>query len=145
VVEHVESYALVGAASVLIGGGIVLLWQNLRTDARLFGTWQSDGERTVNEWRERRPLTDEQADKLRQLFGHMRITWGRRSYSTLMDGVRVERSYRVIAADEKSIVLRAWDGLNRRDEFVTVNFDDADTYWLYAGGGPLREYFRRVG
>lgn len=142
---HVESYALVGVASALIGGVAVLLWQARRTDARLFGTWQSDGERTVNEWREHRPLTDEQAGKLRTLFGHMRITWGRRSYSTLLDGTREERPYRVIASDENSVVLRTWNGLNQRDEFVTVNFVDADTYWLYAGGGPLREYFRRVG
>jgi hypothetical protein len=74
----------------------------------------------------------------------MRITWGRRTFETLMDGVRNEKAYRVLGKDEAAVVLRAWDDLSRRDEFITINFIDADTYWLYAAGGPLREYFRRV-
>jgi hypothetical protein len=114
------------------------------TDGRLLGTWQSDGERTVSEWRERRPMTDEQTVALRKMFGHTRITWGRRTYVMEMEGYREEAPYRVIAKDENAAVLRAWSPLDRREVFVQVNFEDVGTYWLYAAGGPLREYFRRV-
>lgn len=47
--------------------------------------------------------------------------------------------------DVDAVVLRTHDEMLRRDRFVTITFVDRNTYWLYAGDGPLREYFRRVG
>ena len=114
-------------------------------DGRLLGTWQSDGDATVAEWRTRRPMTDEQTAELRTVFGRLRVSWGLHTAMTDYDGKSEEYPYRLIAVDSTSAVIRAWDRLNNRDEFMVIHFDGRDRYLLYAAGGPLREYFRRVG
>ena len=132
--------ALVSAVAV----GLALR-PRAKVDERLFGTWQSDGGATVNEWRERRPLTDEQARQLLTVFGHVRITWGRRTFTIAKDDSQAEHSDRVVDKNEVAVVIRTLSVPDEREEFYTITFVDADTYWLYEAGGPLRKYFRRVG
>ena len=88
--DHVALHVIIGVISALAGAAAVALWRTGMTDGRVLGTWQSDGERTVSEWRERRPMTDEQTVALRKMFGHTRITWGRRTYVMEMEGYREE-------------------------------------------------------
>ncbi|MDB5313428.1 MAG: hypothetical protein JWO38_7630 [Gemmataceae bacterium] len=139
-----EMLLAVGCFAVL--AGLVLVRRRAAmTDGWLLGTWESDGERTIKEWLDRRPMTDEEAAALRAVIGQMRITWGRRTYAVERNGHREEHPYRLIARDARAAVLRAYDPVEGKEVFVTVNFLDADTYWLYAAGGPLRDYFRRIG
>ena len=145
--DHSLTLPAACAASALVTAVVVgfALWPRAKVDERLLGTWQSDTDATVNEWRERRPLTDEQAEQLRTVFGPTRITWGQRTFTMTANNERAEHSYQVVATNEVAVVIRTWSVLEQRDGFVTITFVDADTYWLYEAEGPLRKYFRRVG
>lgn len=140
---HDQLLLAVGCATAA-ACALAIIRRYMLVDPRLLGTWQSDGARTVGEWRDRRPLTDDQAAALHKLFGHMRITWWRRAYAVEMDGRLTTHTYRVIATDDRSVVLRLFSPVEGVWVFATVTFEDPDTYWVYAAGGPVREFFRRV-
>lgn len=52
------------------------------TDDRLIGTWQSDAERTISGMEVRKAADSKQEAALRNLFGKMRVTYTRSSYTT---------------------------------------------------------------
>jgi hypothetical protein len=136
---------LLAAAGVLAGVAATVAIQRVRmADGRLLGTWRSDADRTVAEWRERRPMTDDQAADLAAVIRPARVTWGRRTYSVDVGGRREEHPYRVVARDGRSVVIRTYDPLEEREVFATIHFTDADSYWVHAESVPMRDYFRRV-
>ena len=79
------------------------------------GTWRSDAVRAVAEWRQHRPITDEQTAELGRLFGHLRITYaGRRvNYDFTqcplpgMDRASIPGRFAVVAQDAVSVVILA--------------------------------------
>jgi hypothetical protein len=121
------------------------------TDPRLEGTWRSDAARTVAEWREHRPMTDEQVAKFGLLFGHLRVTFaGQRvtydfSQSPLPDADRASTSgrYVVVARDTTSVVILAPKPDSEVPVLVHLHFCEPDVYWVQTDLSPLREYFTR--
>src|SRR5262245_6122208 len=57
-----------------------------RTDPRLYGTWKSDADATIAEMRKTRPVTDDQEQKLRMLFGKMKVTYTATTVTSDLDG-----------------------------------------------------------
>ena len=126
-------------------------WKGEPPEERLKGTWRSDADRTVAEWREHRPLTDEQAGKLRNFFGKLRVTYSDRSVAYDFSGMSagetdrlsVSGPFSVVARDASSVVINSpVPGSNLR-ALVHLRFCDSDTYWVQSDLSPLREYFTR--
>jgi hypothetical protein len=123
----------------------------LLTDPRLTGTWRSDAARTVAEWRERRPISDEQAARLSQVFGYLRVTYAGQHVTydfSLSPFPGVERAstcgrYAVVARDDSSVVIFAPGSRSAVPELVHLRFCGPDVYWVHTEESPLREYFVR--
>jgi hypothetical protein len=116
-------------------------------DDRLLGTWISDAERTVEEYRRFRKIDEATFDKFAALFGKMKVTYSSNSYSTSLDGRTTETRYRVLGKDDKSVVVEdIAEGLAAElaeSSFSVIHFDGKDSHWIYMSGGS-REYFKRV-
>jgi hypothetical protein len=117
-----------------------------QADERLIGTWQSDADRTVDSWRERRPMDKKAEADLRKLFGKVRLTFTNTTFTSELDGVTNSARYEVLARDKVSVVIRELDShplLRDMSEFVVLHFDGPDSFWLYPAGG-IPECFKRV-
>lgn len=121
---------------------VVHFTKSRRTDPRLIGTWKSDADATIAEMCKTRSLTDEQEQKLRTIFGKMKITYKETTFTSEMDGVVDTQTYQVVSKDSDSVVLKAGSGLTNKDEQIRIRFSDNDTYWIEASD-TLRECFRR--
>ena len=144
---------LIAAGSLaLVTAGIALPFRNTRViDERLLGTWQSDADRTIAGIREQRPVDDRQEAALRKLFGTMRVTYSTTDCSIQLNGPAESSKYEVLGKDKHSVVIRGaerkpspMDGVFELSEFVIIQFDGPDSYWLYTQIGGIREYFKRV-
>jgi hypothetical protein len=121
------------------------------TDARLEGTWRSNAVRTVAEWREHRPLTDEQASKLGTLFGHLRVTFaGQRvtyDYSRMPrtgeDQLSTSGRYAVVARDATSVVILTPEPNSDVPVLAHLHFIEPNVYRVQTDLSPRREYFSR--
>lgn len=124
-------------------------------DPRLEGVWRSDAERTVAEWREHRPLTDDGAARLKQLFGYLRVTYAGQqvAYDYLpspFDGhgsawtkLSTAGRFVVVARDAVSVVILGPYPGAAVPILSRVRFVDHNTYWTQIDLSPLREYFTR--
>lgn len=119
------------------------------TDPRLIGTWQSNRDQTVAEIFRRDPkwtnASPEKVQKLRDIFGHMRITYSANSITTEFRGEKERLGYRVVDRGDDFVVIRIKGGLedghNQRIRFV----DDGRAYWLHSFLAPnIEERFDRV-
>ncbi|WLD12547.1 hypothetical protein [Planctellipticum variicoloris] len=146
---------LAGAAlllAVLLAAILIPIRLISLTDDRLYGTWQSDADRTIAALREEQSIDELREAKLRTLFGKLRVTYAAKSCTTEFDGTTDTRRYEVVAKDPSSVVIRDVDpapsplealGLNL-SKFAVLHFEGPDTYWLDSESGQYREFFRRV-
>ena len=114
-----------------------------RTDRRLLGTWQSDREATVAEWRFRKRLTPEKRRRFLDTFGHLTITYTPTRICTIFHDQGDVGSYELLATDPESVAIRHGmldlDGTHRIQH---IHFEGPDRYWIALG--PNREWFKRV-
>ena len=104
-------------------------------DARLLGRWQSNGPKTRREIAARRDLTLTPA--FGRLFGKLELRFTRtRCYITLKGQTRFQR-YVVLAKNATSVATLS-DG-----EISHIHFEGSG-FWIAAGNGKIREFFRRV-
>ena len=119
------------------------------TDDRLIGTWQSDADRTIAGMR--KPVDEKQEAALRTLFGKLRVTYTLTALKTNLDGKAETGRYEVLGKDKHSVAIREimdkpspLDGVVDLSEFMVIQFNGPDSYWLYTQIGGIREYFKRV-
>ncbi len=123
----------------------------LAIDERLLGTWQSDADRTLAEVRERTTVTDTEETAFRELYGKLRVTYTPTSYTTDLNGTSETHRYEVLGKDKCSVVIREIEGKPspldewfELSEFILIQFDGPDSYWVHAKVGGDKEYFKRV-
>ncbi len=109
---------------------------------RLRGIWQSDGPRTVKEWRFRKRVRPKHRELILALFGKLRVTYGRRFRQWQMDGALYRHRFEVLGSDPESVVIRYEDPLFGDWRLEHIRFEDGDRYWISVGGN--REWFVRV-
>jgi hypothetical protein len=146
-------------ATLFVAGGapaalVIVLVRPIRigriSDDRLYGTWQSDADRTVAGIRDRKPVDETHEAALRKLFGKLLVTYTPTTFTTELDGATQEYKYEVLGKDKHSVVIREiepkptpLDALNL-SEFTVIQFDGPDSYWLYTSIGGIREHFKRL-
>ena len=143
---------LVAAASLAVLGTVLAISDRAGrlADDRLIGTWQSDADRTIAGIRDLKPVDDKQEAALRKLFGKMRVTYTPNTYTTELDGATNSNKYEVLGKDKHSVVIRDLEpkpsplDVLELSEFVVIQFDGPDSYWLYTQGVGILEYFKRV-
>jgi len=112
------------------------------TDKRLLGTWQSDRARTLKELRYRPGMTAKQRKVFRGLFGHLRLSYGRKYVRGVLKDYHFTDLYEVIASDEDSVVTRVYSKVLEQWTLYHIHFVDEDHYWISIGFN--REWFKRV-
>jgi hypothetical protein len=140
--------AVVTGAVVVIAaavGAAVYFVKARSGDARLIGTWQSDADLTIAELRKAKPVTDQQEQAYRKLFGHMKVTYTATNFTTDWDGVPDKpQSYQVVSKDRDSAVVKAWSAASKKEENFRIRFVGSDTYWVDVEPLGMSECFRRV-
>jgi hypothetical protein len=120
-------------------------------DQRLLGDWRSDKRRTLREFRQIKGVPEKHIKLLnKMIFGRLVQSWGRRIYTSYMDGdLSTRRRYSVLAKDETSVALwieadrNSW--LEEKDHILHLHFEGANLYWFPVFEGSFkREWFRRI-
>lgn len=119
------------------------------TDARLIGTWQSNGDQTVAEMFRRDPrwanAPPERVQKLKDLFGQMRITYSASSITTEFRGEKEQLGYTVLDRGEDFVVIRIKGGLEDGHDVRIRFLENASAYWVHSFAIPdIEERFDRV-
>ena len=130
------------------------------SDSRLYGTWKSDREATIDYNRNHTKISDRELQALGQMFGHLIVVYqsGGRSSTTMeahtitrgtetesFDSLSDKSAYRIVAKDDDSVVIE----LGEDKTILTIHFEGDNMYWIYLGdkdlsGRHMREYFRRI-
>lgn len=114
-----------------------------KTDLRLLGTWHSDREATVAEWRFRKRLPPEKRRRFLDIFGHLRITYTPTRVRVIFHDTEAVGSYELLATDPESVAIRHGVlGLDETPRIQHLHFEGPDRYWIALG--PNREWFKRV-
>lgn len=134
---------IAGGLAVLIIG-LVRLTRTPLTEPRLHGTWQSDAETTIAEWRKVKPLSDQQERLLRKVFGRMSITYRNNRFTTEKDGVIETGTYRILSKRRKLAVIKVRPVGAFKGQVFKIRFSAEDTYWVYLDEPGAWECFRKV-
>ena len=128
---------LAGAAA--LASVPILASGSQKADRRLLGTWRSDKERTMRLWRFKKELDTEQKAKFESIFGKMTRRFTSTHAYSEFDGETTSNPYRVLGADEHSVVVAYPNG--KASELQQIFFEDD---WFYVVSGYNVEFFRRV-
>ncbi len=114
-----------------------------KTDRRLLGTWRSDRQPTVTDWRFTKRLTPERRRKFLDIFGHLRVTYTRTRIRGVLRDYRLTQRYEVLAADSDTVAILYEDAqLTSKWRIQHIHFEGHGRYWIALGRN--REWFRRV-
>jgi hypothetical protein len=114
-----------------------------KTDGRLLGTWQSDRESTLAEWRFPKRITPAGRAKFRDIFGHLQVTYTRTRIRGFLRDYRFVQRYELLGVDSESVVIRHEDLLVPGTWTLQhIHFVGHDRYWISLGAN--REWFKRV-
>ncbi len=114
-----------------------------KTDSRLLGTWQSDRESTLAEWRFPKRITPARRAKFRDIFGHLQVTYTRTRIRGFLREYRFVQRFELLGVDSESVVIRYEDLLVHGTwPLIHIHFVGRDRYWISQGAN--REWFRRV-
>jgi hypothetical protein len=118
-------------------------------DARLIGTWRSNGERTVAKMFQRDPrwtnAPPERVQKVKDMFGQMTVTYSGGTIGTDYRGERERLGYKVVERGQDYVVLRIRGGLEDRQNIRIRFVDDAQAYWIQSFVAPsIEERFDKV-
>ncbi len=151
-VTAIGPWMLVAVIFALIGFEAGLLWPRHQTDSRLWGTWQSDADRTIANMLGDPPHDEQRVAKLRNLFGKLRVTWTATHCTSDLEGTIDSDTYEVVGRDQYSVAIRSTDSKPspldalqlELSSLQVIHFEGRDTYWLDSQLGGMREYFKRV-
>ena len=114
-----------------------------KTHSRLLGTWQSDRDRTVSEWRFKKRLTTVRRRKFLDIFGHLRVTYTRTRIRGVLPDYRFTQRYELLAVDSDTVAIRYEDAQVAGEWRIQhIHFEGRNHYWIALGHN--REWFRRV-
>ena len=95
-------------------------------------------------------VSEERLDKLRSLFGKLKVVYTESNYTTEMDAFSETLPYTVLGSDKHSVAIRD-DGrddpemeLFELTSFSVIHFDGENAYWVTTAFGEYKEYFKRV-
>jgi hypothetical protein len=142
VVGAVVVAAVVGIAGVVAAA--LYFIPARQGDSRLLGTWKSDADATIAEFKKTKPVSDKTEQGLRKIFGKLKVTYTRSTITTDFDGTVDTQPYEVVAKEGNVVALRYFSSQTQKDETARIEFVDSDTYWLEMRQAKLRECFRRV-
>lgn len=111
-------------------------------EPRFEGTWQSDAEATIEEWRKVKPLGGGQEKLLRKTFGRARVTFKKNGYKRDLDGEIISGTFRVLRREKEVVVIKGTSGF--KSETYKIRFTDDDTHWIYLDQTGTWECFRRI-
>jgi len=120
------------------------VWFKKRTvDKRLLGVWLSDKELTTKNWVYPKHVVADKLSRVENIFGKLQFTFTENVMQTKYEEDAVDEcSYRVVASDNKSVVIETLDAEDGEAELVQWFFEEQDILYVLSTGNI--EYFRRV-
>ena len=117
-----------------------------RTDERLYGTWKSDRDRTMEEYHQiydRYSPSGETVQKVTSGFGKRSMTFSATDLLVELEGESHSYRYRVVLADTNRVLIR-WrpSPSGPYNEFLAIEFDQHG-FWCTPQSAACREYFRK--
>jgi len=113
-----------------------------KCDPRLRGTWHSDRRLTFKHFTPRRGSTPAKLRKFKAIFGKLIVHWKDGHLITEFDGVKSRETYKIVASDSVSVVIRYFHDIVGEVRLQQIFFED-DHYWFWTVWG-MREFFRRA-
>lgn len=113
-------------------------------DRRLLGTWKSDKRRTFKHYRPRRGCSPQALARLKSLFGKLIVHWGAGTYHTILDGRKTTGTYKIVAQDWNSVVIRSFNEFIGEFDLTQIIFDGEYYYITTIWAGHIVEHFRKV-
>ena len=121
---------------------ILILGCSDSSDDRLIGTWVSDKEKTLSQFREQGISNDKLYDFLNDNLGKLKITYTPYKAIINFDGTITEEKYEILGKDHDSIAIKGKSAFGE-DEISILTFDD-NYFYTYSELGGYVEYFRKV-
>jgi len=112
------------------------------SDDRLIGTWISDKDKTLRQFREQGISNDKLYDFLNDNLGKLKITYTPHKAIINFEGTFTEEKYEVLGKDHNSIAIKGKSAFGE-DEISILTFDD-NYYYTYSELVGYVEYFRKV-
>ena len=114
-----------------------------KIDSRLLGTWRSDRQPTVSDWRFAKRLTPERRRRFLAIFGHLRVTYTRTRIRSVLRDYDSSQHYEVLGTDSDTVAIRCEDGqVAGQWRIQHIHFEGRNRYWIALGRN--REWFKRV-
>ena len=102
-------------------------------DKRLIGTWQSNPDRTMQEFIKREPsratISPERMKKISDIFGHMVHSYTKDTLITTYKGEKFTARYEVIEIGENYTVIKAFFSNDIEDYKVRFE-EDLNSFWV---------------
>ncbi len=121
-----------------------------RDDARLHGTWRSNGDATVAAAFKRDPrwtnAPPERVERFRDMFGHMTVAYSNCLGTAHLRDETYTFRYRVVRRGPDYLIMRD-DAPMDRGRDIRIRFEDGDaSYWIDTGplGFGLEERFDKI-
>lgn len=111
-------------------------------DARLYGTWESDADRSIARLSKRHDLPKDKQESWRDIFGKMIITFNKTSVTSQLRGETETLPYRVLGKDSDSVAIQFYNSLFDEQDITIIHFED-DGYWILSSVGEIWEFFRK--
>lgn len=112
-------------------------------DKRLVGTWQSDARKSRHEVRSRTDVPEKAKKTLMRIFGKLRLRYTRTRCYYEYEELKGVQTYRVIAKDCDSVVVREFDPIYGKERLRHIHFEGKGKYY-WISLGKIREHFKRI-
>lgn len=112
-----------------------------KTDRRLLGTWKSDKERTVRDWVYPKRLATQKRKRIEDIFGKLTLRFTRSRIHVTYDEDSWTHDYRILAADNYSVVIEV--DYAEDAELEHWRFD-SDGCMYKSVSGQNTEYFSKM-
>ncbi len=97
----------------------------------------------MREIRNLRYINKAKAEKLKKMFGKLKLRYTRTRIYADFKGDKSVVPYQVIAKDDYSVVVKEWDDLFEENRLYHINFD-GKYYWIWVWLGGFREFFKKI-
>ena len=128
-----------GTAAALLTCDAVGAVDRSHIEKRLLGTWRSDKERTIANWKYKKELAPEVKERFERIFGKFTLRFTEKYIFTEFDDTKTTAPYLVVAQDSTSVVIEWHEEKGR--SLQQIHFED-DGYYVLSGYNV--EFYKRI-
>jgi hypothetical protein len=113
-------------------------------DPRLVGRWLTDLDATIEQMKEKTPLTDQQELQIRRQRQISVLTFTDTTLTIQIKGKPDTQPYHLVSSGGDRLVLRTWFVASKSEEEIRIRFVGPDICWVEVPKFKLVECYRKV-